>query len=64
MYHIFVECIGSSRSTHRRPKLNNVYRKYQSVTTSSEDSTTVESLHGLLDDETETTQQQMGENFH
>ena len=60
MYHIFVECIGSSRSTHLRQKMNNVYRKYQSVTTPSEDYTTVESLHGLLDDETETTRHQPG----
>jgi hypothetical protein len=28
MYHIFVECIGFSRSTQLRQILNNVYRKY------------------------------------
>ena len=27
MYHIFVECIGSTRCTNLRQKLNNVYRK-------------------------------------
>ena len=58
MYHIFVECIGSTRSTHLRLKLNNVYRKYHPVTTPSDDYTTVESLHGLLDDETETIRQE------
>ena len=54
MYHIIIECIGASRSTHLRQKLNDVYRKYQSVTTTSKDYTTVESLQGLIDDETET----------
>jgi hypothetical protein len=43
----------STGSTHLRQKLNNAYRKYQSVTTPSENYTTVESLYGLLDDETE-----------
>ena len=57
MYHIFVECIGATRSTHLRLKLNNVYRKYHPVTTPSDDYTTVESFYGLLDDESETIRQ-------
>ena len=57
MYHIFVECIGATRSSHLRLKLNNVYRKYHPVTTPSDDYTTVESLYGLLDDESETVRQ-------
>jgi hypothetical protein len=57
MYHIFVECIGSTRSTHLRQKLKDAYHKYQSVTTPSEDYTTVESLYVLFDDETETIRQ-------